>query len=501
MRLLESLLLLSNIGLLLYMLICKRKRHTLPEFIGSMIATGILILQYTVEGYRIQLLPVYCTTLVFAIITSYRYVRKGVSLHVPRLLIGIAYTSMAILIVATAGLMYAFPVFRLPVPAGEFKVGTHTFHLVDPNRKEMFGTGGDRQRELMVQIWYPAQASSSQYAPFIPDTAILRYIAENYGLPGFIFQHLKYVSSHAYTDAEVASAQSVYPLLIANPGNGSSRFFHTSQAEQLASHGYIVAVIDHTDNTVATQFPDGRITRNTSDALFSPTHDYKTESQNRDKLGTILTDDVSFVLDQLQSMQSGQIPGVLKGKIDLQHIGVFGHSIGGATAYDAAYDPRITAGIDLDGGLYHLHDRKALDKPFLFINSASNYETIQRVIDNRVYTDEELQQMGSTREWEDAVMKDKQIELERMREAVAAGGQVIYIENTEHLNFTDIQFVSPAFKLIGATGKMDAARADEITTAYMLDFFDNYVKGQKSTGWQKPDQRFPEVKFVNVSSQ
>ncbi len=298
----------------------------------------------------------------------------------------------------------------------------------------------------------------------------------------------------------MALAQSDYPLLIGNPGNGSSRFFHTSQAEQLASHGYVVAVIDHTDNTVATQFPDGRITTTTSDTLFSPSHDYKTESQHRDGLGAMLTDDVSFVLDQLQLIQSGQIPSLLKGKIDLQHIGVFGHSIGGATAYDAAYDPRITAGIDLDGGLYRLHDREALRKPFLFINSASHNEHIQRVIDNRVYTDAELQQSGSTREWEEAVMKDKRLEIERMREAVACGGQVISIENTEHLNFTDIQFISPVFQFIGATGKIAPARANAIANTYMEGFFDTYLKGQRGVLLEGPDRYFPEVEFVDISS-
>ncbi|MDQ0724918.1 hypothetical protein QF049_006179 [Paenibacillus sp. W4I10] len=35
------------------------------------------------------------------------------------------------------------------------------------------------------------------------------------------------------------------------------------------------------------------------------------------------------------------------------------------------------------------------------------------------------------------------MELERIRETVDEGGQVLYIENTEHLNFADVQFISP----------------------------------------------------------
>ncbi|CCC86326.1 hypothetical protein PPM_p0176 (plasmid) [Paenibacillus polymyxa M1] len=55
-----------------------------------------------------------------------------------------------------------------------------------------------------------------------------------------------------------------------------------------------MAVIDHTYNTFATEFPDGRITTSTTNNLFSPDHDYRAESENCDKLGKVLTDYKSF---------------------------------------------------------------------------------------------------------------------------------------------------------------------------------------------------------------
>ncbi|MBO3287466.1 dienelactone hydrolase [Paenibacillus sp. FSL M8-0228] len=496
MRLFELLLLLSNIGLFALTVLLKKGRRRIPVFVASGIATLLLVIHWTVEGYRVQLFFPYCITIIFLAISGYSSFKKTGPKKIPRFMLGSAYTAIAIMLVATAGLMYAFPVFKLPEPTGEFKVGTQTFHFVDTNRKEIFDEAREGKRELMVQVWYPAQASTGKYAPFIPDTQILRYMAANYGLPEFTFQHLKYVSSHAYSGAEVSSAQTSYPLILANPGNGSSRFLHTSQAENLASHGYIVAVIDHTYNTFATEFPDGRITTSTTNDLFSPDHDYQTSRGNRDKLGKVLTGDVAFALDQFELIQSGLIPSHLKGRIDLGHVGTFGHSIGGATAYDASYDPRITAGIDLDGGLYRLRDREGLRKPFLFINSESYFEKLKMVMDNRVYTDAELNRMGSTREWEDQVTEDKKLELERMRETVDEGGQVLYIENTEHLNFTDVQFISPIFKMLGITGKIAPERANSVINAYMLDFFDRYLKNQGGILMKGPDNRFPEVKFV-----
>ncbi|AJE49646.1 alpha/beta hydrolase family protein [Paenibacillus polymyxa] len=496
MRLFELLLLLSNIGLLALTVLLKKGRHRIPVFVASGIATLLLVIHWTVEGYRVQLFFPYCITIIFLAISGYSYFKKTSPKKKPRFMLGSAYTAIAIMLVATAGLMYAFPVFKLPEPTGEFKVGTQTFHFVDTNREEIFDEAREGKRELMVQVWYPAQTSTGKYAPFIPDTQILRYMAANYGLPEFTFQHLKYVSSHAYSGAEVSSVQTSYPLILANPGNGSSRFLNTSQAENLASHGYIVAVIDHTYNTFATEFPDGRITTSTTNDLFSPDHDYQTSRGNRDKLGKVLTGDVAFALDQFEFIQSGQIPSHLKGRIDLGHVGVFGHSIGGATAYDASYDPRIAVGIDLDGGLYRLRDREGLRKPFLFINSESYFEKLKMVMDNRVYTDAELNRMGSTREWEDQVTEDKKLELERMRETVDEGGQVLYIENTEHLNFADVQFISPIFKMLGITGKIAPERANSVINAYMLDFFDMYLKNQGGILMKGPDNRFPEVKFV-----
>ncbi|WP_172200453.1 alpha/beta hydrolase family protein [Saccharibacillus qingshengii] len=413
-----------------------------------------------------------------------------------RLLRRCAYAGMGLALAGTVGLLYAFPVFKLPEPQGDYPVGTQALYLVDTDRQEKFDGPVQGPRALMVQVWYPAQAGTGRPAAWIPDPRILPYMAAQYGLPEFTFDYLEKVSAHAYPQAAVSSARPTYPLILANPGNASSRFFHTSQAEYLAARGYIVAVIDHTYNTFATEFPDGKITTTAADSLFSPDDDYRTGSVQRDRLGRLLTDDVTFVLDQFEQMQSGQIPSDLQGKLDLGHIGTFGHSIGGAAAYDASFDPRIAAGIDLDGGLYRLRERGELRKPFLFITSDSYFGKLRRVLEQRPYTDEEIESMGSTRAWEEAAAQDKRLELKRMQEAVEAGGQALYIENTEHLNFTDAQFLSPLFARLGLTGEIAPERAGAVVNAYMLDFFDQHLKNKDGILTKKTDSRFPEVKFI-----
>ncbi|MCP1310085.1 alpha/beta hydrolase family protein [Paenibacillus tyrfis] len=497
MRLFEMLLFFSSACLLALLFIFNQRIRRSALLLTSGAGSIFLVIHLLVEGYRVQLLFLYGFTILMLMLSLIDvFITQKAVRTASRIRRVLGRLFIVIGLIVTACFLYVFPVFDLPAPTGELKVGTQVFHFVDPNREETFGKPATGKRELMVQVWYPAQAGTGKYAPFIPDTRILRYMAANYGLPGFTFQHLKYVSSHAYSGAEVSSAQTSYPLILANPGFSSSRFLHTSQAENLASHGYIVAVIDHTYNTFATEFPDGQITTSTTNDLFSPDHDFRTESGNRDKLGKVLTDDVAFALDQFELIQSGHIPSQLKGRIDLGHVGVFGHSIGGATAYDASYDPRIAVGIDIDGGLYRLRDREGLRKPFLFMNSESVFERLKMVMDNRVYTDAELNRIGNTREWVDQETEYKKLELERMRETVAAGGQFLYIDNTEHLNFTDAQFISPIFKMLGITGKIAPERANSVINAYMLDFFDMYLKNQGGILMKGPDSRFPEVKFV-----
>jgi hypothetical protein len=49
-----------------------------------------------------------------------------------------------------------FPVPRLPTPTGPYKVGTSTFYWVDNSRDETYAPQAGGKRQIMVQVWYPA---------------------------------------------------------------------------------------------------------------------------------------------------------------------------------------------------------------------------------------------------------------------------------------------------------------------------------------------------------
>src|SRR5207302_7702132 len=79
--------------------------------------------------------------------------------------------------------------------------------------------------------------------------------------------------------------------------------------------------------------------------------------------------DMTFALDQVAKLDSDpQSP--FFARLDLSHVGAFGHSYGGAAAASACYeDERIQAGIDIDGSPRGKRSTWKLSKPFLLLQS------------------------------------------------------------------------------------------------------------------------------------
>lgn len=114
------------------------------------------------------------------------------------------------------------PVFYFPRPAGQYTMGTLTYHLTDSNRAEIFSTDASKRRELMVQIWYPAKTakqllspSPSLRAPYVQDaTALANALLRLKNLPAVLFRQFKYVTTHAIAGAPVADEKPSCPVLI-----------------------------------------------------------------------------------------------------------------------------------------------------------------------------------------------------------------------------------------------------------------------------------------------
>ena len=128
----------------------------------------------------------------------------------------------------------------------------------DTSRPDPWAAGVDA-RELMVSLWYPATASDGPRARYLtPAESELHLTSRD--ITGVPLGVLSTVRTHAVYDAEPTGRPGGLPLVVLSPGFTNSRGALTGLAEDLASHGYVVAGIEHTYESYGTEFPDGRVT-------------------------------------------------------------------------------------------------------------------------------------------------------------------------------------------------------------------------------------------------
>jgi Platelet-activating factor acetylhydrolase, isoform II len=170
------------------------------------------------------------------------------------------------------GLPVALPVFALPRPGGPFAIGTVTYHWMDTARQEIFSPDASARHEVMVQVWYPAAAgASAPREPYVRDADTLSpELARLARLPGFAFDHFRYVSTDAVPGAPVATAAAAYPVLIFLEGLNGFRQMNTAQVEALVSHGYVVAAVDQPYAAASVRFPDGHHVTGLQKARMEP---------------------------------------------------------------------------------------------------------------------------------------------------------------------------------------------------------------------------------------
>ena len=83
------------------------------------------------------------------------------------------------------------PLESIDPPKGKYDIGTQVYFWTDNSRGEVYTTDPTDYRELMVQIWYPAQGGENyQKAPHVtfPKKAISS-IARTAGLPSSFGSH------------------------------------------------------------------------------------------------------------------------------------------------------------------------------------------------------------------------------------------------------------------------------------------------------------------------
>ncbi|MFC8044825.1 alpha/beta hydrolase family protein [Nocardia sp. NPDC057353] len=251
----------------------------------------------------------------------------------------------------------------LPTPTGPSPVGVTEWHLTDPTRTDPW-TGGPR--EVLAQIWYPADTTAGgEPAPWMPPGghAEQEDFLTQLGVEAGTWS---LAAGNSLPDAPAQHGGGGIPVLLNSPGMGDATGWSTAQAEDLASHGYAVVALNHTHEAFSVRFPDGR-TAETRVPLDSP------REVLRDLLLPTRVADIRFVLDELTTAAAGEqpaaaLPAGLAENLDLSRVAMFGHSLGGSTTIGALHaDPRIRAGVNLDGPVLGPAAEDGLAQPLLML--------------------------------------------------------------------------------------------------------------------------------------
>ena len=233
---------------------------------------------------------------------------------------------------------------------GDYSVGVQTIDLIHKDQIDIlnYGKGSDSlyNRPLKVEVWYPAEITDD-----IEELVIYEDVMGNANSPDrpiipFTFQ------GRASRSAKPELSGGPYPLIIVSHGYTGSRFLFTYLTENLASKGYVVVSIDHTESTFrdASGFNSTLLNRSL-DVLFVLNEIAKNSENSNSFLFRVVNADLTALIGY--SMGGYGVINVAGAGYSPQAAQLFSSISGGSTAlnrrvvgnpeYEASIDPRIKA--------------------------------------------------------------------------------------------------------------------------------------------------------------
>ncbi len=325
-----------------------------------------------------------------------------------------------------------FPQTAPLAPTGKYFVSTANYTWTDDTREEAFTTEDDH-RKLSVQLWYPTE----------------------YG------QH----KDTAMDGGSVASG--TYPLVIFSHGAFGTRTSNYSTYMELASHGYIVASIDHSYHAFFAKHTDGSTAIvnldfiNSAMAAQNGALDPETTYAESQKWLDLRTADMKFVLAHMAELASSDTSDPIFHSINMERIGAFGHSLGGATSAQVGREvAAVDAVIVIDGTMLgeqidfadgkEMLSRVPYPKPIMNIYHEAHYRDAMTMQDTYANT---------------------------VAHTNAVDAYQVVVQGSGHLNFTDLPLISPTLARILGTGVVDAKQCILSTNEVVLRFFNYHLKG------------------------
>ena len=354
------------------------------------------------------------------------------------------------------------PLENVAKPTGEYQVGTQVIHMVDNDRSAWYGQESSNPREIMVRIWYPAQPQEGDLkAPYVYNEKLIGdMVSEGFGIPKYLMQNLSNINGNSWSEAQPVNEK--FPVIIFSHGIGGLKTQNTTQMEEMASHGYVVFSCDHAYDAGVSIFPGERIILGKTAIPDDLTKEEKW-NMRRAQLDYRAAD-IQFMLDEMA--QGNFLSVALKNSLDLEHIGVFGHSFGGgASVVVAATDERIDACFGLDAWFLPVPSNvlnSDLKKPFIHL--------------------------GQVR-WKE---EDNYLKLDTLVGNNSAWSLRLDVQGATHYDFTDFSQFNRLTKRFGS-GEIAPPRIRRITNSAIRDFFDHYLKNGPALAAETYEKVYPEV--------
>jgi predicted dienelactone hydrolase len=444
-------------------------RHARPQAVRLLppLALLLALAHFALEGYRWQMIPLYVMTAATAVLNLPSLFNMDHPNEPARgWRTAASILTLGLLAVSTA-LPVLLPVPRVPAPSRHLQIGTTSFELTDTSRKEIY-SGRNEPRKFMVQVWYPADPlPENPTAPWMPHPEVFApAIATFLHLPSFFLDHLELVKTPASLDAPLADSSEPYPLILFSHGWNGFNAQNSGQMIELASHGYVVAAINHTYGAIATVFPNGEIAYNNPDALpeGAPEGEYEIAAR---KLVDQWAGDLAYTLDFLSSGDEFSPAAV-----DFTRVGVFGHSTGGGAAIQfCGTDPRCDAVLTEDAFMTPV-SQAVLDggvpQPFFFLFS---------------------------QQWADDLDSKNNRLFNQFYGNLSQPAPVVTILGTRHYDFSDLPLLSPLAPQLGLKGPINGKLVVKIINDYLLAYFNQSLKDIPSPLLFGPSEDYPDLRW------
>lgn len=366
----------------------------------------------------------------------------------------------------------------LPEPSGPFAVGRTTYAWTDPAQADPMAPPG-APRELLAWIWYPAAPGRREDAAGYLPAAWRKAVENRVGplLATFLTRDLSRVHAHGIGDAAVAQDQRSYPVIFLRAGLAALTTNYTSLAEDLASHGYVVVGFDAPYRSFVVVLPDGtviaRAPRNNAE-LFAGAE----QQQLAVRLVEAWSADMRFALDRLERLNASDPASLFSGRLDLRRVGVFGHSLGGATALQFCHDdPRCKAGADVDGAPLGSVLAEGVTQPFLFLLSSHGNEPVE----------ETRPVLANIRSIYDRLPPDRRVEIE-----IRGANHFLFSDDGALLKSPALRRTLRIFGILGIDGRRQLA----ITSYCLRTFFDAYLKRTGPSPQMLSSSLYPEIQVL-----